>query len=169
MLPRLRIGLGNRESRQTRRTTRAVSHGSDPHMRTLLTPVSMSCPGTCTFIPQRPVTRFIGLDEASQRLVPGDQLIRGLATSRTGEARGPPNCSGPAPGTHVRRHDHSHENCTQGGELPTMTGSAGPSVARGGPSLGHARRYVREHVVDLVVRVRHFDRNLGEVIRMGPR
>lgn len=26
-----------------------------------LTPDSISCPGTCTFIPHRPVTRFIGL------------------------------------------------------------------------------------------------------------
>jgi hypothetical protein len=46
---------------------RSINRSSSSH-----TPVSISCPGTWTFIPQRPVTKFIGLRRGSGQSTCGE-------------------------------------------------------------------------------------------------
>lgn len=63
--PRRRKDKGIQEYRQTKCTDYAFISDVFYSENGGLTPSSMSCPGTCTFIPQRPVTKFMGLEKRS--------------------------------------------------------------------------------------------------------
>lgn len=63
--PRRRKDKDIQEYRQTKCTGYAFISDVFYSENGGLTPSSMSCPGTCTFIPQRPVTKFMGLEKWS--------------------------------------------------------------------------------------------------------
>lgn len=95
-----------------------------------LTPSVMSCPGTCTFIPQRPVTKFIGL--YCQLPMPTSNPSAWMNRSNTQKKR------------EEDEYHNSHQHRTQSSQF-------------------------RQDIVNLVIRIRHLDRDLSEVVGMRTR